>query len=199
MKTKINQGSHKKTDIDIQKEEAVKSFVYPVKLSDQERKQSNSALSQLRSEWKSKASQEDFLLAKVLQLKFQLEDYLESNEYDEKKGFSYFLKMYLEILDKKYIDFANDIHTHKTLISQLINNTRVPNDTFFIRLEIHSNNIIPAEHWLQLIQKDKVHDLKTNSNLRRMEKKYVAGKIPVRLSTGRKKNNTINTHEVQNT
>jgi hypothetical protein len=48
-----------------------------------------------------------------------------------------------------------------------------------IRLEIHSNNAIPATYWFKLVQKQKEFELKTDKELRRRENKFVHRRLAV--------------------
>ena len=63
------------------------------------------------------------------------------------------------------------------VLSQYINNHRRPKDEFVIRLELHSNGMIPAISWFKLIQKDKEHEIMTNQALRREESKHVRNRL----------------------
>lgn len=56
---------------------------------------------------------------------------------------------------------------------------RSPNDNIFVRLEIHSNNYIPAVSWYKLLEKEKEHSLENNKALRQQERKHVSGKLSV--------------------
>ena len=161
--------------------EIVQSFVLPVKLNKNAEREASDQLAKARAKIQALSSERDQLKARLLQLKFLLEDYIKSDEYDPDKRFGNFLKFYLDIIKKRRNEFAEEIAVHKTLITQLINHTREPNDRIAIRLELHSNNSIPAEYWYRLIQKDQVQQLKTNKELRQQEKKFVSNKVSVRL------------------
>lgn len=54
----------------------------------------------------------------------------------------------------------------QAVLSQYINNHRKPKDEFVIRLELHSNGMIPAISWFKVIQKDKEHEIMTSQELR---------------------------------
>ncbi len=161
--------------------EAVKSFVFPVKLRAAQQKKADDELLHARRKVQVHITDRERLIAGLLQLKFQLEDYINSDEYDPKKNFGSFLLSYLNVTNKRSSDLANDIKIHKTLMSQIINNKRPPNDSFIVRLELHSNNTIPADYWFKLIQKEQVHELQTNRIIRKRERKHVLNKLPVRL------------------
>ena len=90
--------------------------------------------------------------------------------------------MYVELLNKKRKEFAEEISIDETLLSQLINNHRQPPDYIAIRLELHSDNIIPATHWIRLVDKQRLHEITTDKELRKKEKKFVHGKFTIKLS-----------------
>jgi plasmid maintenance system antidote protein VapI len=108
-----------------------------------------------------------------------LQDYIKAETYDPDKRFGNFLKAYLLILNKKSTELASEINIHETLVSQLINNHRNPNEDIMVRLELHSNNNIPAHYWFMLVQKDRINQLKTDKELRKREKKFVTYKVKV--------------------
>ena len=118
-------------------------------------------------------SPEDQLKAKIMQLRFQIEDYLKENRFNRKKSFGFFLKSYITILDKKSNEFADEIDIKPTELSQYINNHRTPPQPVMIRLELHSQNIIPAVHWYRLAESRKLHELMSDKSLRKAQKKYV--------------------------
>lgn len=115
----------------------------------------------------------DRVALELLQLKFQLEDYIESKKYDEEIHFGYFLKRYIDILQVKRKDFAGDISIDETMLSQLINMHRTPPDYISIRLELHAGNIIPADYWFRLVGKQREFQIKTDVSLRSRERKFV--------------------------
>lgn len=159
--------------------ELAESIVFPVKLTAKQKKEADSQLKEARKKNQSEMTAKDRLISKVLQFRFQLEDYLRSENFNPKLTFSYFLKEYVNLLDKKRKIFAQEIDIAETELSQLINNHRLPSENIIIRLEIHSNNTIPAIAWFKLIEKEKEHGIKTNKVLRQQEKKYVSNKIDV--------------------
>ena len=115
----------------------------------------------------------DKLLARILQLRFQLEDYLKSESYQPTRTFGHFLKEYQQLGGKKRKEFAYEINIHETLLSQLISDRREPGEQIFIRLELHSNNTIPASYWFRLVEKKKAYQLQHDSKIRQREKKNV--------------------------
>lgn len=122
---------------------------------------------------RSAISPEDLLNAQILQLRFQIEDYLKENRFNRQKTFGYFLKSYITLLDKKSNEFADEIDIKPAELSQYINNHRTPPQPVMIRLELHSKNIIPAVHWYRLAESRKLHVLMSDKTLRKEQKKFV--------------------------
>ena len=117
--------------------------------------------------------------AKLLQLKFLLEEYIGSNEYKEVLSFGYFLSEYVNRQEKKDKQFAAEIDIKPAVLSQYLNNHRKPPERFVIRLELHSNGMIPALSWFKLLQKDKEHEIMTNKDIRAEESKHIRNKLEI--------------------
>ena len=162
-------------------DEIVESFVLPVKLTEKQKKVAASQLKQARQKVQAEMTDKQRLVSRILQFKFQVEDYLNSKSFNPKLTFGYFLKAYVDLQEKKRKNFAQEIDIDETELSQLINRHRTPNDSIIIRLEIHSNNSIPAVTWYKLLEKEKEHQIRTNKELRQQEKKYVTNKLPVHI------------------
>ena len=159
--------------------EIVEAFVLPQKLTKKQQAEASLQLAEARKKSIDKMTVAERLTANLLQLKFQVEDYLKTDEFDENKTFGYFLKQYLLLIDRKGNEFADEIDIHETLLSQLVNNHREPGDNILIRLELHSNSIMPASYWYRLIEKQKEHFIKNDIALRKREKKFVKNKVEV--------------------
>jgi hypothetical protein len=148
-------------------------------------KQSKSVLAKslkdARKKTQSETSDKTKLTLKLMQLKFQIEDYLKSDKFNPKFTFSYFLKEYVDVLNKKRKIFAQEISIDETELSQLINKHRLPNDSIIIRLELHSNNAIPAVSWFKLLEMEKAHSISTNTALRKKETKNVKNRVTLNL------------------
>jgi hypothetical protein len=118
------------------------------------------------------------LTGRLMGLKFQMEDYFRSEKPGSEYSFGYFLKLYIKLLDKTRRGFAEEIGVYETLISQLVNHRRTPPEYVPIRLELHSNNSIPAEYWFRIIEKDREGVMLLNkSAMRKKERRYVTGVI----------------------
>lgn len=161
-------------------EEIADAVILPVRLSAKQKKEADKQLAEHRAKRRAEMSDEEKLNLKLLQLKFQLENYIKDDHYNAQFTFGYFLEQYLELTNRKKKEFAKDIQIHETLLSQIINNRRDPNESIMIRLEIHSNNVIPAIDWFKLLEKEKGHQIHTNRSLREKEARYVSAAIKFR-------------------
>lgn len=162
-------------------EDIAESFVLPVKLTKKQQLEADKQLAEARKRNRANMTKLDYLRANLMQLRLQLHDYVRSDMYDPEQNFGNFLKSYLVIINKKSNEFAQEISIHETLVSQFINNRREPNEDIMVRLEIHSNNNIPAHYWFMLKQKERINQLKTDKALRKKEKKFVKKKIKVNI------------------
>ena len=154
-------------------EELADAYVFPVTLTEAQQAEAAIQLAAARKKSQQEMTSKQRIELQLLQLKFQLEDYISSKEYDPAINFGQFLKRYIDILQLKRKTFAEDISIDETMLSQLINMHRTPPDYISIRLEIHSNNIIPADRWFKVIGLQKEHQIKTDKSLRKKERKYV--------------------------
>ena len=158
-------------------EEIADALVVPVKLTIKQQKEADLELIRARKQSQSELTEEQKRYAALLQLRFQLEDYLKEDRYDPTLTFGHYLELYLKLSHKKNKEFASEIQIHETLLSHLIKNRREPNYSIMIRLELHSNKIIPAIDWYRLAEKQREHQIKTDKSLRIRESKYVTGSL----------------------
>lgn len=169
----LQENSHK---------DLAESFVFPVKLSAKQQKAADLQLAEARQKAWEKMTNAEKLTGRLMGLRFRMEDYFRAEKPNNEYSFSYFLKLYIELLDMKRRGFAEQIGIDETLLSQLINQCRMPPDYIPIRLELHSNNSIPAEYWFRVIEKDREGAmLLKKAAMRKKEMKYVTGGISVRL------------------
>lgn len=146
-----------------------------VELSPAEKKEADRELAEYRAERKSKRT--DKVKDSLIQhhIRARIDSYLATKKYDPAMSFGYFLKEYIDNLEIKRKDFAEDIGIDESLLSQLINGHRLPPDYLFIRLEIQSKRI-SAWHWYKLVAMEKEHYIKTDKEIREKQRKYV--KVP---------------------
>lgn len=162
-------------------DELASSFVFPVKLSEKQRKEAAVQLAMARGKRRAAATDKDKLISGLLSLRFQLEDYINGNTFNPDLSFGYFLSEYVGLLEKKRKVFAEEISIDETLLSQLINLKRDPPDYVTVRLELHSNRAIPADYWYRLVEKKKEHFIKTDKSIRKKEKQFVQNKLNVHI------------------
>lgn len=174
--------SYKKLLQEFTPEELAEAFVFPVKLSPKKQKEADQQLSEALKLSRLKMTKKELLTGSLMGLKFRMEDYFKGEKPNEEYSFGYFLKLYIELLELKRREFAAEIGIDETLLSQFINRHRLPPDYIPIRLELHSNKSIPAEHWLKIIEKDREREMLSNkAAMMKKERKYVTGGISVRL------------------
>lgn len=109
----------------------------------------------------------------LMQLRFQIEDYLNADMFDKQKTLGYFLKAYIKSLNKKANEFAGEIAITPTVLSQYMTDARIPPTSILVRLELHSRNTIPAESWYRLAEKERIYQIKEDRKMRREQKKFV--------------------------
>jgi hypothetical protein len=172
MKTKKRSPKHSP-------QELAEAVVFPVTLTPTQQKEASEQLAAARKKGRQVMSDNDRLSLKIFQLKFQLEDYITNREFNPGLTFGYFLKQYVDLLEVKRKEFADDISIDETLLSQFINLHRMPPDYMAIRLEIHSNNAIPATYWFKLVEKQKEYELSIDKEIRRKENKFVHRRLVV--------------------
>lgn len=169
----------KKTRVKHTPGEQAEAYVYPVTLTPAQKKEADKQLKAARAKVQSEMTAEDKLTSDILQLRFRLEDYLNNEKFDPRLKFSHFLKAYVQLLNKKRKVFAREINIDETELSQLINDHRHPSENIIIRLELHSNKVIPAIAWYKLIEREKEHYIITNKTIRKQEEKHVSNRLTV--------------------
>jgi plasmid maintenance system antidote protein VapI len=172
MKKKIK--GEKLTDAEI-----ADAYIYPQVLNKNQQAEAKIQLAEARVRSRAKMTTENKLGLKLMQLRLQMEKYINAADFEIEKTFGYFLKEYLHLINVKRNVFAHDISIHETLLSQLINNKRSPNESIMIRLELHSNNTFPATVWHRIAEKEKSHTIETDKKLRQREKTKVKRRIAV--------------------
>lgn len=142
-----------------------------VELSPAEKKEAARELAEYRAKRKMKEEVRVGLIQ--THIRARIDRYLAIEKYDPAMSFGYFLKEYIDNLETKRKDFAEDIGIDESLLSQLINGHRLPPDYIPIRLEIQSNKHISAWHWYKLVAMEKEHYIKTDKEIREKQRKYV--------------------------
>jgi plasmid maintenance system antidote protein VapI len=142
-----------------------------VELSPAEKKEAARQLAEYRASTKLTDKVGDSLIQH--HIRARIDSYLATEKYDPAMSFGYFLKEYIDNLETKRKDFAEQIGIDESLLSQLINGHRMPPDYLLIRLEIQTNKKISAWHWYKLVAMEKEHYIKTDKEIRNKQRKYV--------------------------
>ncbi|WP_298514813.1 hypothetical protein [uncultured Kordia sp.] len=120
------------------------------------------ALMEARLERMINMSKDQVIRAKLMQLKFKMEEFIKQPVYEQHYFFSEFLQSYVDIIYSKRTVFAKDIGTTPVKLSQIINNHRPPQDDFILKLMIHSERIykdvceFQKEIWYQVYFHEKL-------------------------------------------
>ncbi|MDR3696274.1 helix-turn-helix transcriptional regulator [Mucilaginibacter sp.] len=159
-------------------EELAEAFIFPSKepLTVKEKREEEEFWQERRKQFANRTPQQQ-IYDKLLQLKFQLEDYIGSNQYQAVLNFGYFLNEYVNRQNKQDKEFAAEIDVTPAVFSQYLNNHRKPTEKFVIRLELHSNGMISALAWFKVLQKDKEHEIMTNTGIRIEESRHVKNRL----------------------
>lgn len=158
-------------------DEIAESYVFPSDLDASQREQQLTLFRKWRKENESKRSTKSKLITRLLQLKFLMEDYIKNKEFKKEVDFSYFLVQYIDSLELKKKEFAQEINVDPTELSQILNKHRAPSEKFIVRLELHSNKNFPAMIWYKIIEKEKAFNLMHDTSLRSSESKHVKSKL----------------------
>jgi hypothetical protein len=172
--------SYKKLSKEFTSAELAEAFVFPKKLSPKQQREADKQLAYARQLSMEKMTAEEQLAGNMMGLKFRMEDYFNGDKPKTEYSFGYFLKLYISLLGRKRREFAFEIGIDETLLSQLVNQHRLPPDYMPIRLELHSNKWVPAEYWFRTVEKDREKALLANkAAMLKREKKFVKGGIAV--------------------
>lgn len=132
--------------------------------SNKERESDASALLEKRLIKMGYLTNNQIIRAKLMQLKFKMDDYLKEPVYDGQNYFSKFLETYIDTIYSKRSGFAKDIDITPVRLSQVINNHREPKDEFIMKLMIHSERVYTnvcefhKKTWFQVYFHEKICD-----------------------------------------
>jgi hypothetical protein len=133
-----------------------------------EEKREAKALLKARLQRLKNVSEQDKMKTKLLQIKWQMEDYVKCGQPNKEYGFAYFLATYLDTLYSKRIDFTNDLNVSAVLLSQVIGKHREPSLDFILKLMVHSKKVfsllepIDVSVWYRIYLLDKLHHTLAN-------------------------------------
>ncbi|MFN8299286.1 MAG: hypothetical protein U0T75_09285 [Chitinophagales bacterium] len=159
--------------------EIAEAHIIPATINAKEKGKADKAFSNFLRTRRTSMSAADKLYSQLLQIKYQMEDYVNSGEYNEANTFGYYLNEYIHALHMGKTDFSKEISLDNTKLSRLLHGRDEPNETVYVRLEIHSKKIIPAVTWCRVHQKFRVLNLLRDKQLHSEEKKHVKATVNV--------------------
>ena len=162
-------------------EELADAFVFPVDPPTAEQRLVEEAFWTERRRQMANRTPEELKKSKLLQIKYQILNYIEDTSPEAHWNFQYFLNEYIRAQNKKDKEFAADVDVKPYVLSQYLNGHRTPPKEFLVRLELHSNGSIPASWWLRSLQKSKEVELMQDTAIREQESKHVKNKIELAL------------------
>lgn len=131
--------------------------------SEKEALEDGSLLMKARIERMKTLSSAQIAKAKLLQLQYQMEEYIENPVHYETTAFTKFLSTYIDTLYQKRIHFAEDLSIKPVALSQILNNHREPNEEFIKKLMVHSELIykdsksFKKKSWYQIFLQEKIN------------------------------------------
>ena len=138
--------------------------------SKKERLRDGEALMEARLKRMKNLSEDQIIIAKLLQLKFKMEEYIKQPFNKSQNFFTECLKAYVDTIYSKRIHFAQDINVKPVELSQVLNNHRKPKEEFILRLMIHSEktfkNICEFQKkiWFQVYFLEKISETMSNQD-----------------------------------
>ena len=132
--------------------------------SDEERAIDGKKLMEARKQRMADVSNYQIVKAKLLQLKYRMEEFLKEPVSIQSDFFIEFLKSYIDSIYTKRVHFAKDISISPVLLSQVLNKHKTPTDEFILKLMIHSEKTYEKvgkfhkETWYQVYFHEKICD-----------------------------------------
>ncbi|SDG91734.1 hypothetical protein SAMN04487996_12561 [Dyadobacter soli] len=163
-------------------EELADAFVFPIHPDDVEQAEKDlQEFREMRQREIANRTPEEVKQSRMLAIKYQILNYIDQIDPQKHWNFEYFLSEYIRAQNKKDKEFAEDVDVKPYVLSQYMNGHRTPPKEFLVRLELHSNGLIPASWWLRLVQKSKEVELMQDTAIREQESKHVKNKIELAL------------------
>lgn len=132
-------------------QEIVDSTIISADLIAKEKTELAKEMKEFRLQKLRETTEEDRILADVMRLRFQIEDYIKKGKFSFNFTFAKFLEEYIRILKKSRREISNDLSLHYTKLSRIINDKEEPNIELTYRLEKHSGHLIKTDLWWKLI------------------------------------------------
>lgn len=161
-------------------EEIAEGFVFNETLPPAEQAAVDEAFLKIRLERLKNMSDQERLIANLLQFKYLTKRYLEQDEYDEAYSFANQLRKYIKVTNRNNKEIASDLDIHPTKLSRILNDRENPNIELMYRLEKHSSNEIPTYYWWRLYSRELEHRIRTDLQKKMDEASKVKNPLEVR-------------------
>lgn len=159
-------------------EEIAESMLIPADMTPEEREKSDEELRAFRMKLLRERTEEQRIVSDLMRLKFQIEDYIKSEDYSSERSFGKVLEEYLLILRRTKKSLSEDLNIHYSRLSRIINDKEDPSRNLIFRLEEHSGKIISALLWWKLVNKK--HEYQINSDIENRAKEKLNVKNAIR-------------------
>ena len=161
-------------------EEIADAMLIPADLTEEEEKRANEEIREFRFKLLRERTEEQRILSDLMRFRFQIEHYLNKEEYSEDKSFGKHLEEYIRILKRTKKKLSEDLDIHYTRLSRIINDREEPNTELTYRLEKHSGNLLSALIWWKLIIKKQEYQIKKDKKTRKREASRVKNAVNIR-------------------
>ena len=138
--------------------------------SKKERIDDGKTLMEARLKRMKKLSDDEIIKARLLQLKLKMEEFIKEPFYEERGCFTRFLTSYVDTIYDKRKSFAEDIEISPTLLSQILNNHKDPQEGFILRLMVHSERTYKnvcqfnEKTWYEVVYQDRLCEMMANQD-----------------------------------
>jgi plasmid maintenance system antidote protein VapI len=148
-------------------------MLIPADLTETEAKNLADEMKNIRFRKLRETTEQDRILADIMRLRFDIEQYVNNDIFAFDKTFGNYLAEYMRVLKKNRREISEDLSLHYTKLSRIINDKEEPNIELTYRLGKHSGNLIKAELWWKLIIKKQAFILKRDNETRLKEEAKV--------------------------
>lgn len=150
-------------------EELAEAFVFPPDISEEEKKKADKELWEFRKRQMLNRTPEEKILSNLLSIKYHIEDYTRQLQFDKEQGVGHYLHEYMNAVNRKQKELAEDIAIHPTRLSRILNGKERLSLSIAYRLERHSGGTIPAILWWKLVQKEIEQEIKADEQMKKAE------------------------------
>lgn len=152
-------------------EEIVDAMLIPADVTEEEKQTLAAEMKAIRMQKWNEMTGEDRILSTVMQLRVQMESYIQQNEFSFEKTFGKYLENYITILNKSVKEIATDLSIPDTKLNKIINEKEEPSIEVAYRLEKHSGDLISAALWWKLVVKKQEFIITKDEVTKRLEQK----------------------------